>query len=48
VVNNDPDDRSAPDVGDETARHDLPRLRVVGNDVYANWDANYIDNVARI
>jgi RNA polymerase sigma-70 factor (ECF subfamily) len=48
VVNNNPHDRSAPDVGDETARRDLPRLRVVGNDVYANWDAIYLDNVARI
>jgi len=25
-----------------------PRLRVVGEDVYANWDAIYVDNVTRI
>ncbi|MDQ1365825.1 MAG: hypothetical protein QOF81_60 [Acidimicrobiaceae bacterium] len=48
MVNDDPHDRSAPLAGDESARRDVPRLRVVGKDVYADWDAIYLDNVARI
>jgi RNA polymerase sigma-70 factor (ECF subfamily) len=47
-VNDDPHDRSEDEAGDESARRDLRRLRVVGRDVYADWDAIYLDNVARI
>jgi RNA polymerase sigma factor (sigma-70 family) len=45
VANDDPRDRSAREDG---AQRDQPRLRVVGEDVYPNWDAIYVDNVTRI
>jgi RNA polymerase sigma factor (sigma-70 family) len=49
VVNDDPRDRAAPDASNELAQPDPPpRLRVVGEDVYADWDAIYLDNVTRI
>jgi RNA polymerase sigma factor (sigma-70 family) len=48
VVNDDPRDGSAPGASDEPAQPDPPRLRVVGEDVYADWDAIYLDNVTRI
>jgi len=48
VVNDEPHDRPAPDARDDAARRDVPRLRVVGEDVYADWDAIYLDNVNRI
>jgi RNA polymerase sigma-70 factor (ECF subfamily) len=48
VVNDDPQDRSSMAAGDETAGGDQRRLRVVGKDVYADWDTVYLDNVARI
>jgi RNA polymerase sigma factor (sigma-70 family) len=47
-VNDDPHDRSEDEAGDESVRRDLRRLRVVGRDVYTDWDAIYLDNVARI
>src|SRR5579862_380606 len=48
VVNDDPEDRGAPEVGESLVGRDRPRLRVVGDDVYPDWDAIYLDNVARI
>ncbi len=48
VVNDDQDDRRTSAPGDESARRDTSRLRVVGKDVYADWDAVYLDNVTRI
>ena len=48
MVDDDPHDRLAPDANDEGARPDPPRLRVVGEDSYADWDAIYLDNVTRI
>jgi RNA polymerase sigma factor (sigma-70 family) len=48
VVIDDSHDRHAPGAGDEPARRDLPRLRVVGDDAYPDWDAIYLDNVTRI
>jgi RNA polymerase sigma-70 factor (ECF subfamily) len=47
VVNDDPHDGLTPAVADAVQR-DPPRLRVVGEDVYADWDAIYLDNVSRI
>jgi RNA polymerase sigma factor (sigma-70 family) len=38
----------APGAGGDAAVPDPPRLRVVGDDVYADWDAIYLDNVTRI
>jgi RNA polymerase sigma factor (sigma-70 family) len=48
VVDDNPHDRPAPEVDEAEARRDPPRLRVVGEDVYADWDAIYLDNVNRI
>jgi len=48
VVNDDPHDRPAPEPTDEADARELPRLRVVGEDVSADWDAIYLDNVSRI
>jgi RNA polymerase sigma factor (sigma-70 family) len=48
VLNHHPQDRPAPDMGTDKAECDPPRLRVVGEDVYPNWDAIYVDNVTRI
>lgn len=48
MVNDEPHDRPAPDAADDTDERDPPRLRVVGVDVYADWDAIYLDNVGRI
>jgi RNA polymerase sigma factor (sigma-70 family) len=48
VVNDEPSDRPAPDATDDAARRELPRLRVVAEDAYPNWDAIYVDNVTRI
>jgi len=48
VVDDDPRDRHAPDSVDGATRPDPPRLRVVGEDVYADWDAIYLDNVTRV
>lgn len=44
----DPHDRPAPEPADEADQREPPRLRVVGEDAYANWDAIYLDNVNRI
>lgn len=38
----------APADGDEHASPEPPRLRVVGDDVYRDWDDIYLDNVTRI
>jgi RNA polymerase sigma-70 factor (ECF subfamily) len=48
VVNDEPHDHPASETTDDAVRRDLPRLRVVGEDVYADWDAIYLDNVTRI
>src|ERR1700674_2190735 len=48
MVDDDPHDRAGPEVGEESGQHEPPRLRVVGDDVYADWDAIYLDNVTRI
>jgi RNA polymerase sigma factor (sigma-70 family) len=48
VLNHHPQDRPATDIGTDKAECDSPRLRVVGEDVYPNWDAIYVDNVTRI
>lgn len=48
MVNDDPHDRPAPEPTDEADQREPPRLRVVGEDVYADWDAIYLDNVSRI
>ena len=48
MVNDDPHDRPAPEPTAEADRREPPRLRVVGEDVYADWDAIYLDNVGRI
>jgi len=48
VVNDDPHDRPVPEAPDQAARQEPPRLRVVGDDVYPDWDAIYLDNVTRI
>jgi RNA polymerase sigma factor (sigma-70 family) len=48
VVNHDQHDRPGPEASDDAAQRDPPRLRVVGEDVYADWDAVYLDNVNRI
>jgi hypothetical protein len=44
VVNDDPRDRPEPEATDDAARREPPRLRVVGEDAYADWDAIYVDN----
>jgi RNA polymerase sigma-70 factor (ECF subfamily) len=36
------------EAGEPLVGRDPPRLRVVGDDVYPDWDAIYLDNVARI
>ena len=48
MVNDDPNDRRAPETGAPLVGREPPRLRVVGDDVYPDWDAIYLDNVARI
>jgi DNA-directed RNA polymerase specialized sigma24 family protein len=48
VVNDDPHDRHASEASGDSAQCDPPRLRVVGEDVYPDWDAIYLDNVTRI
>jgi RNA polymerase sigma factor (sigma-70 family) len=48
VLKHDPQDRPAPNLDTDEAGCDPPRLRVVGEDVYPNWDAIYVDNVTRI
>jgi len=48
VVNDDPRDRPEPEATDDAAPREPPRLRVVGEDAYPNWDAIYVDNVTRI
>jgi RNA polymerase sigma factor (sigma-70 family) len=48
VVNDDPHDRRAPEATGDAAQPNPPRLRVVGEDVYPDWDAIYLDNVTRI
>ena len=48
MVNDDPHDRPVPEAPDQAARQEPPRLRVVGDDVYPDWDAIYLDNVTRI
>jgi RNA polymerase sigma factor (sigma-70 family) len=48
VVNDDRKDRGAPEAGESLVGRDPPRLRVVGDDVYPDWDAIYLDNVARV
>ena len=45
VVNDDPQDRFAPDA---SPQQEPPRLRVVGDDAYPDWDAIYLDNVGRL
>jgi RNA polymerase sigma factor (sigma-70 family) len=48
VANGEPDDRRATEAGERLVGRDPPRLRVVSDDVYADWDAIYLDNIARI
>jgi RNA polymerase sigma-70 factor (ECF subfamily) len=48
VVNDDPQKGPPPEAVDSAARREPPRLHVVGEDVYADWDAVYVDNVTRI
>ena len=48
MVIDDSHDGHAPGAGQEPARPDQPRLRLVGDDAYADWDAIYVDNVTRI
>lgn len=48
MLNHDPQDRPAVDLARDEAQCDPPRLRVVGDDSYPNWDAIYVDNVTRI
>jgi RNA polymerase sigma-70 factor (ECF subfamily) len=48
VVNDEPHDVPAPARPDDPARGHAPRLRVVGADTYADWDAVYLGNVTRI
>ena len=45
MVNDDPHDRPAPEPTDDADGREPPWLRVVGEDVYADWDAIYLDNV---
>jgi RNA polymerase sigma-70 factor, ECF subfamily len=47
VVIDDRDDHEGP-VPDPASEPDPPRLRLVGDDVYTDWDAIYLDNVTRI
>ena len=48
MVNDDPRNRPTPEATDDAAQRGQPRLRVVGEDVYPDWDAIYLDNVTRI
>jgi RNA polymerase sigma factor (sigma-70 family) len=48
VVKQEPDDDPATAYPDQTDGPSAPRLRLVGDDVYSDWDAVYLDNVARI
>jgi RNA polymerase sigma factor (sigma-70 family) len=48
VVTDDPHDRPVSEANEDGAHRDPPRLRVVGEDVYPDWDAIYLDNVTRI
>ena len=48
MVTEDQQDRPTSEPADASARRDPPPLRVVGEDTYADWDAIYLDNVARI
>jgi len=48
VVTEDQQHRPTSEPADASARRDPPPLRVVGEDTYADWDAIYLDNVARI
>jgi RNA polymerase sigma-70 factor (ECF subfamily) len=48
MVDDDPHVRAGPEVGEDSGKSEPPRLRVVGDDVYADWDAIYLDNVTRI
>ena len=48
MLSHDPKDRRTPDPAAGEPEGDRPRLRVVGEDVYADWDAIYVDNVTRI
>jgi RNA polymerase sigma factor (sigma-70 family) len=47
VVNDDVEGRPQPPV-EKPGPSEPPRLRVVGEDVYPDWDAIYLDNVTRI
>jgi RNA polymerase sigma factor (sigma-70 family) len=47
VVHDDPQDHPGREAAD-AAPPDQPRLRVVGEDAYGDWDAIYVDNVTRI
>ena len=48
MVNDDPRKGPAPETSDVAAPREPPRLRVVGDDAYPDWDAIYLDNVTRI
>ena len=48
MVNDDPRNRPTPEATEDAAQRGQPRLRVVGEDVYPDWDAIYLDNVTRI
>ena len=48
MVNDDPHDHASSEPTDDADQRERPRLRVVGEDVYADWDAIYLDNVGRI
>jgi RNA polymerase sigma-70 factor (ECF subfamily) len=48
VVNEDPDAAQAGGAAEDSAGREAPRLRVVGEDAYPDWDAIYLDNVTRI
>ena len=48
MVNDDPHDHASSEPTDDADQREPPRLRVVGEDVYADWDAIYLDNVGRI
>jgi RNA polymerase sigma-70 factor, ECF subfamily len=48
VVDDERDDHPVWPRPDPARQADPPRLRVVGDDVYTDWDAIYLDNVTRI
>jgi RNA polymerase sigma factor (sigma-70 family) len=48
VVKEEPDDDPATAHPVQTHGPSAPRLRLVGDDVYSDWDAVYLDNVTRI